>query len=64
MKANEKTNEIKALNTNEKKELNISELEQASGGYPDLCPTQTRFDVDSWERSGRMIKAVLKCLFN
>ena len=52
------------MNINEKKELNTNELEQVNGGIPDLAPTQARFDVDAWERSGKMIKAVLQCIFN
>lgn len=63
-KENEKTKEINAMNTNEKKELNISELEQVNGGMPDLGSTPTSLDVETWKRSGQMIKAVLQCIFN
>jgi len=52
------------MNTNEKKELNMNELEQVSGGIPDFDPTQARFNVESWKRSSQMIKAVLQCIFN
>ena len=52
------------MNTNEKKELNMNELEQVNGGMPDLGSTPTSLDVETWKRSGQMIKAVLKCIFN
>ena len=51
------------MNRNEKKELNINELEQVNGGIPDFDPTKPRLDVEAWERGSKMIKAVLKCVF-
>ena len=52
------------MNTNEKKELNIDELKQVSGGMPEFDPTCPRFDVEGWKRSSQMIKAVLQTIFN